>query len=883
MSPSTVGLSNVDWPLSGRVIELEAFAKGLALPTCCAVVLYGQAGVGKTSLGEAFLARAEEEGHPTGRVLASVAAATMPLVALAPVLPADADASTAPGALFETVRRAMAALGEAKPVLLVDDAHNLDLSSAVLLTQLIAAGAVMVVATIRDGETLPDVVAGWWRTRGAIRLDVDDLSRSATGEVLEAYLAGPVGADTVFAFYEASGGNPLVLRELVHLALVEERLQADTGTWRLRGTFAPSHRLADLLRARLAVLTGDARAILNQLALCAPLGTAELTGEPSHAEILALEEAGLVREVVDGLRHQLVLAHPLYGEVLRADLTATGRQAILLAVAERTVALGARRREDPRRVATWQLDGGGDPDPALLRLAAGVARNANDFGGVERLAMSLRKTDPTVEAAILLGEALFELGDFERAEAVLAEPAPPATSSMQLAQQARVRAKNLQWGLCDWESALRVVRDAQSQTAADAIDGLLSAEGAVRLFAGQPQLALDVLAKIRTPSPGIAVQVAIDRSPSLALVGRPNEAIEVAERAFAAHLELDQPVGLAHPGTHVVNQAFGLIEAGRLGEARALSVAGYEVAVSDRNPLAQIWFTIMLGKIDMLRGRMLDSRGWYRECASTARLHRFRGPLRLAAAGEAAAEGNLGHGDAAAAAIDELDQLPPFAFLAPDQAIGRAWAAWAGGQPAQARTILLAEAAQAVAASNRASAAWLWHDAVRLGARGVSGSLSDLSAASDSPLISVRAVHAVALESGDPEALADASLKLEAVGLDLASAEAACSAADAYRRGGDPRSAAREASRCDALAARCQGAVTPGLIVIDAVVPLSKREREIATLASQGLSSREIADRLYLSIRTVDNHLQRVYSKLGLTGREQLAPALAIAAVPPPG
>ena len=82
------------------------------------------------------------------------------------------------------------------------------------------------------------------------------------------------------------------------------------------------------------------------------------------------------------------------------------------------------------------------------------------------------------------------------------------------------------------------------------------------------------------------------------------------------------------------------------------------------------------------------------------------------------------------------------------------------------------------------------------------------------------------------------------------------------------------AGRRDALAAACQGAATPGLASIDALVPLSNREREIATLASQGLASREIAERLFLSVRTVDNHLQRVYSKLGLTGREQLASAL---------
>ena len=51
------------------------------------------------------------------------------------------------------------------------------------------------------------------------------------------------------------------------------------------------------------------------------------------------------------------------------------------------------------------------------------------------------------------------------------------------------------------------------------------------------------------------------------------------------------------------------------------------------------------------------------------------------------------------------------------------------------------------------------------------------------------------------------------------------------------------------------------------VVPLTPRERDIAAYAAQGQSSKEIAERLYLSVRTVNNHLQNVYSKLGVSGR----------------
>ncbi len=64
---------------------------------------------------------------------------------------------------------------------------------------------------------------------------------------------------------------------------------------------------------------------------------------------------------------------------------------------------------------------------------------------------------------------------------------------------------------------------------------------------------------------------------------------------------------------------------------------------------------------------------------------------------------------------------------------------------------------------------------------------------------------------------------------------------------------------------------TGGIDVLDQLTP---QELQIARLAAEGLSNREIGTRLYLSHRTFGSHLYRVFPKLGVTSRAQLHTAL---------
>lgn len=131
------------------------------------------------------------------------------------------------------------------------------------------------------------------------------------------------------------------------------------------------------------------------------------------------------------------------------------------------------------------------------------------------------------------------------------------------------------------------------------------------------------------------------------------------------------------------------------------------------------------------------------------------------------------------------------------------------------------------------------------------------------------AAHAEALVASDAARLEAVSGELEDAGMVLEAVDAAAQASAVARETGRLGTATTAERRARELAARCD-ARTPALEDVGVAVALSSREREVVTLAADGLTNREIATRLHLSVRTVESHVYRACTRLGVPDRATL-------------
>jgi DNA-binding CsgD family transcriptional regulator len=911
MEGAATGAVLEPWPLVGRRPEVERALRAITDPRTSGTVVVGGPGLGKTRLADEVIAQAETAGHRVLRATASESARALPLGALAHLLPPDAVLAEAEGGPLDPVRllaharKAVAGATADRVVLAIDDVQHLDAVSAALLAQLVAEGTVALLLTVRAGERLPDTVAGFQRAERLVTVELAPLPDTAVDTLLHLGLGAPVEGRTSAGFRVASTGNPLVLRELVRSALADGHLVLRDGVWVLDGPMPRARNATELLGTRLDHLDGPAKAVVEVLALAGPTRLDVVMSMTSIDVLEALEADELIelRPGVDGDHDLLAISHPLLVEAVRDQTSPLRARSILGAHADRVESIAGVHGDDAVQVATWRLDAGAAVDPVLLESAAVLARYASDLPLTARLASAAERVRPTLRAGVLHGEALHQLARWNESEAVLAAASDRHGPLADRVALVMARSANLLFGLMELDRARVVVQEELAAVGAGGHDADDAAQVELALFElrgrlavievydGHPSIALELLGPQPPPPTAPSGSGAVEQRraelrrravwamggvPALNLLCRTAEAAEVARSAHAEHTELGNDVGFPGPGSHLIALTHTMQDHGDLAMAAQLAGAGYQGAVMAGALIAQVWFALHLGRTALVQGHASSAERWFRESLSLCTSAAWMGPRGMASSGLAAGTALGGDLDAASRAVADFQALDDtFRFLQPERCLGPAWLAMAAGRHDEARTHLRSGAEAAGAHEQHGTEAWLLHELARLGdGAQVVDRLNHLEVLTTSPLVATRAAHVRAELARDPAGLVEVAERFEQMGCDLASAEAFAAAADVVRSVGDQRQANQLAARAAAAMERCQGTRSGRVLPATTVVPLSPREREIAVLAASGVPSKDIAAQLFVSVRTVNNHLQNVYTKLGVSGRAELRAAL---------
>lgn len=921
------------WPLVGREAELDDLRHRLSSDRGPrGVAVFGDAGVGKTRLVVEAVDAQRSQGVAVEWVRATEAARQIPLGSFAHLLASDdavhqrddllhlalarllarANSGVAAAAVPQSPTRG-GKRGSGRTFLLaVDDAHLLDEVSVALLHLAITQSTIRVLVSVRTDETLPPGLVGLWKDELLARLDVMPLTRDATEQLVLAVLGEHVPASLLDRIWRLSRGNALFVRELVMAAV--ERREGGIGGRILLPAEGSRERLRELVEERLRLLEPRRRAVLEIVAVGeqVPLDVVERLADP--ADIEALEQ----RRLVEISRYQLSgasraewvaidtdpvdtvqMAHPLYGEVLAAALPRLRRRALLRDLVSAVEDLDGvdpdsagragrnRGRLDRLRLATWRLESGAPGDPEQLLQLAREALGRLDHRLAERLALAAGGT-VRADAGLVVVEALSGQGRVDDAEAVWAElrPADPE----QVARVAIARASDL---------FLRLDRSAEAfeilQTADHDLDGHPTWQAEC-----QSVLAQMCMFSLRLAEAGKIVD-ALLAAPDVPETARVR-AVSVAVTAWGAEGRLDAALALldddiyASARRHRSDVPWGDLQL-RMARFQALYWAG-RVREADVFTAANLGLDFQLPPLSLrgivagFRGGALLLRGRAREAlVELQRSSRMlaesdwfgQRPLAEAMRARAAVfAGELGTAEDAIRAADAAfaaDTLRGARTL-PYIELSRAWLLAAQGEVGDAaeRCLALAAAMEHVA---KPLAVEVLHAAVRLGrAPEALAGMERLGAVVDGDFVGLAVRHTRALAESDADLLGVVAVELEELGADLLAAEAHRSAANAYRRQGRGASASVAALRVDELLLRCGNPRSPALeLPVLLGEELTGREREVALLAARdGRTSTEIADTLYLSVRTVDTHLHRVYRKLMIDGRHQLAEALGMAA-----
>lgn len=900
----------------GRTGELALVEEALADASRGAgrvILVEGEAGIGKSHLigliAEAAVERGVDHLGGGGEELEQ----TRPFGVFARALPAET--LTGPATTrFSTQERIVELfqdrLARTPMLVTVDDLQWADEPSLGALAALVRRAAelpLLVLLAHRPVPALPEAFIDAVTRHGGVRLVLDGLPRAEVGALVAA-MVGAAPGDQLLALVDGAGGNPFLVIELVRSLGDEGVLAVEDGVAVSRFHGLPPTLRHTVLR-RLRHLTGSALELLRAGAvLGGPFGLEEVaamldrTETAFHADVVAGLDAGLLEET-EGIA-QLRFRHDLLREAVYADMPATIRASLhrraaqVLAERNRPAVMvadhhvragGGRRALDVLQRAAVEL---GDQDPAAtlalleraapmlegdarLRLAvdqvtlmpaAGRLSDARDLARAALAAGPSAEVEAELRAA--LAQVLLLSGD---AAAAVSELEAVANLDA-LAEDRRVRAlADTSWARLasfDLEGAARDAvaarRRAQAVGDADALLVALVVECRLAAFDVRFDEAV-AIGRQAIAAFGNGDVRPLDRAPHFYLglgllnADRADEAVEVLGegRHLAEAAGVPWAAAMYHAG--LITCAF---HGGRWDDAVAEAEAARLLHADAGTRREYLQMESMLGLMWLHRGEYDLARDAHARAEHDRATpgHDSGGIIWLLWLRAAVAELT---GDTALAARSlgrAFDLAMQFAVHSVKLWYGPELVrlALAAGDVERAAAV----AAEVVSVASRARTAGA--DGAAAAARGmIDDDPSTLAAAVDHYRRSSRRFDlARACEAAGDAAARNGSRPEATIRLEEAFA--------VYEEMGAVHDQRRITARLRELGVR-KGARGSRARPATGIESLTPTEHDVLRLVGEGLTNSEIAERLYVSRRTVESHMSHLYAKLQVRGRVALA------------
>jgi DNA-binding CsgD family transcriptional regulator len=837
------------------------------------VALLGDSGVGKSTLARAIADAVASDGQTVRFVLGTQTGSAVPLGAFSRSI--TVDSADEPAALLAAAHKTLEQ--EENLVVVIDDAQWLDALSATLVHQLAASGSARLIMTIRSGDAVLNAVTALTKERLLVSLHIGPFTRRQTGQLAHAVLGGAVDSRLIDELYCRTAGNLLYLRGLLGAGRESGVLVRTEDGWQLRGPLRVDRELYDHLELRLQSLAPEELEAVEILAAAELLDWEILCGLCDPEAVARLERRGLIQPVADGSHIVAQLNHPVVGEAaLRLAGVVRSRQlnGMLAQALQKQLQTGSGRSRLPDvrgqiRLAQFIVHSDLAPDLGVVIGAAANAMTMSTAGLGEELAQFAFDRGGGLPAALVLADALSWQGRGGEAEAVLVSVESSGEGELLTIRWGCLRAANLFWVCGQVELARRVLADVKDRVDSEAGVAFVTAlELSFAFFSGDVAAAIEIGPTLCASdvAPVATVWAAVPTACAFALTGRLGEVRQIADAGLrAAVLSESGPQRLAIG----VAEIMALTAAG--DQSAAEQVWQRFATVTAGVPVVDAMVDAMRGLVQLARGALPSACSALRDSLS-AMSHGFPSPwMMVVAAWSAQAEGARGDNEAAAASLRIAEEAygPQVAVFLPALELARAWERASAGQTTAARAHAVRAAQIARRTGISAVEIRALHTAVRFGDRSNAARLGELARQLNTPLAEALAAHARGLAERNGDLLDAAAAEFAKIPALALAADAAAQAAREHARTGHHGKELESSTRAHWLAS--QGGVrTPAVDAAAQPLPITDREREIAMLVETGLSNRQIADRLSVSVRTVDGHLYRIFAKLGIERRDQL-------------